>query len=140
MSKPLGLVLEDLLPLIASHERNHPEAYPEESIRTLYEAGIIGGPFAEEFGGRGIKLVEAVSVVETIASVSPSVALIASMPPGARGYLRAGQRCRARRTSGGFRGADGAASGGLPRGAPLCSLQQRERCSVGCSIKTPEPR
>src|SRR5690606_34148927 len=85
MSRPLGLVLEDLLPLIASHERNHPEAYPEESIRALYEAGIIGGPFAEEFGGRGMKLVEAVSVVETIASVSPSVALIASMPLGLAG-------------------------------------------------------
>jgi alkylation response protein AidB-like acyl-CoA dehydrogenase len=85
MPTPLSLVLEDLLPLIAEQERNHPEAYPESSIRALFDAGIIAGPFAENLGGRGMKLVEAVSVIETIASVSPSVALIASMPLGLAG-------------------------------------------------------
>lgn len=85
MSTPLRLALEDLLPLVADHEANHPEAYPAESLRALYDAGIIAGPFAEELGGRGMKLAEAVDVVETIASVSPSVALIASMPLGLAG-------------------------------------------------------
>lgn len=85
MATPLSLVLDDLLPLIADHERKHPEAYPETSIRALFDAGIIAGPFAEDLGGRGIRLVEAVSVLETIASVSPSVALIASMPLGLAG-------------------------------------------------------
>lgn len=85
MSTPLSLVLDDLLPLIADQEQRHPEAYPENSIRALFDAGIIAGPFAKDLGGRGMKLVEAVGVLETIASVSPSVALIASMPLGLAG-------------------------------------------------------
>ena len=85
MSTTLSLALDDLLPLIADQERNHPEAYPEKSIRALFDAGIIAGPFAEDLGGQGMKLVEAVSVLETIASASPSVALIASMPLGLAG-------------------------------------------------------
>ncbi|HEY6727147.1 MAG TPA: acyl-CoA dehydrogenase family protein [Polyangiaceae bacterium] len=85
MPTPLGRALEDLLPLIADHECNQPDAYPAESIRALYDAGIIAGPFAAELGGRGMKLVEAVDVIETIASASPSVALIASMPLGLAG-------------------------------------------------------
>ncbi len=90
MSTPLGLVLEDLIPLIAEQERNHPESYPEKSIRALFDAGIIAGPFAEDLGGRGMKLSEAVSVIETIASASPSVALIASMPLGLAGIYGLG--------------------------------------------------
>ena len=85
MSTSVGVVLEDLLPLIAKHERDDPETYPAESTRALYDAGIMAAPFAEGLGGRGMKLVEAVSVLETIASVSPSVALIASMPLGLAG-------------------------------------------------------
>ena len=85
MSTSLSRALADLLPLIADQERNHPEAYPERSIRALFDAGIIAGPFAEHLGGRGMTLVEAVSAVEAIASVSPSVALIASMPLGLAG-------------------------------------------------------
>lgn len=83
MSKPH--VLEDLLPLIADQERNHPEAYPESSIRALFDAGIISGPFAKTLGGHGMTLAEVVCVLEAIASVSPSVALIASMPMGLAG-------------------------------------------------------
>ena len=85
MSTTLSLALDDLLPLIADQEQSHPEAYPEKSIRALFDAGIIAGPFAEDLGGQGMKLVEAVSVLESIASVSPSVALIASMPLGLAG-------------------------------------------------------
>lgn len=78
------------MPLIADHERDHPEAYPEESIRALFDAGVIAGPFPEDLGGRGIELAEAVRVVEAIASVSPSVALIASMPLGLAGIYGLG--------------------------------------------------
>jgi alkylation response protein AidB-like acyl-CoA dehydrogenase len=85
MSSPQSVDLDDLLPLIAEQERNHPEAYPERSVRALFDAGIIAGPFAVELGGRGMTLVEAVGAIETIASVSPSVALIASMPLGLAG-------------------------------------------------------
>jgi alkylation response protein AidB-like acyl-CoA dehydrogenase len=90
MSTPLSLVLDDLLPLIADHERTYPEAYPENSIRALFDAGIIAGPFSDDLGGRGMKLVEAVSVLETIACASPSVALIASMPLGLAGIYGLG--------------------------------------------------
>ena len=78
------------MPLIADQEKNHPESYPEKSIRALFDAGIIAGPFAQDWGGHGMKLVEAVSAVETIASVSPSVALIASMPLGLAGIYGLG--------------------------------------------------
>jgi alkylation response protein AidB-like acyl-CoA dehydrogenase len=85
MSKTLSLVLDDVLPLIADQERNHPEVYPEVSIRALFDARIIAGPFAEDLGGRGMTLVEAVTVLEKVAAASPSVALIASMPLGLAG-------------------------------------------------------
>jgi len=81
-------VLDELLPLIAEAERGDPEAYPEKSVRLLFDAGVVSAPFAEDAGGRGAKLVESVQAVEAIASVSPSVALIASMPLGLAGIFR----------------------------------------------------
>jgi isovaleryl-CoA dehydrogenase len=90
MLTPLSLTLDDLLPRIADQERNHPEIYPADSVRVLFDAGIIAGPFAQDLGGRGIKLVDAVGVIETIASVSPSVALIVSMPLGLAGIYGLG--------------------------------------------------
>jgi alkylation response protein AidB-like acyl-CoA dehydrogenase len=85
MATPLSRILDELLPVIADQERDHPESYPEKSIRALFDAGIMAGPFTEDLGGRRMTLVEAVSVIETIASASPSVALIASMPLGLAG-------------------------------------------------------
>src|SRR5262245_48181276 len=90
MSMTQRLIHDDLLTLIADQERNQPEVYPENSIRALFDAGIIAGPFPADLGGRGMKLVDAVSVVETIASVSPSVALIACMPLGLAGMYGLG--------------------------------------------------
>src|SRR5688572_5581315 len=90
MSTTVSRALDDVLPLIADQERNHPEAYPANSIRALFDAGIVAAPFAQDLGGQGMKLVEAVRVVETIASVSPSVALIASMPLGLAGIYGLG--------------------------------------------------
>ncbi|HEY3497612.1 MAG TPA: acyl-CoA dehydrogenase family protein [Polyangiaceae bacterium] len=91
MSTTLSGALDDVLPLIADQERSDPETYPAKSIRALFDAGIIAGPFPEQRGGRGMKLVEAVRVVETIASVSPSAALIASMPLGLAGIYGLGE-------------------------------------------------
>lgn len=91
MSTTVRLALDDVLPLIADQERNHPEAYPEKSIRALFNAGIMTGPFREELGGRGMKLVDTVVAVEEIAAVSPSVALIASMPLGLAGIYGLGE-------------------------------------------------
>jgi alkylation response protein AidB-like acyl-CoA dehydrogenase len=90
MASPLLTVLEDLLPVIAEHERSQPEAYPASSIQVLFDAGIIAGPFAEDLGGRGMSLPEAVSVIESVASASPSVALIAAMPLGLAGIYGLG--------------------------------------------------
>ena len=81
---------DDLLTLIADQERNHPEVYPEKSLRALFAAGIMAGPFSQDLGGRGLKLVDCVRIIETIASVSPSVALIASMPLGLAGVYTLG--------------------------------------------------
>jgi alkylation response protein AidB-like acyl-CoA dehydrogenase len=90
MSKPVSLVLDDLLPLVAAEERDQPDAFPAKSVRALFDAGLIAGPFAEALGGRGMQLVEAVSVIEAVASVSPSVALIVSMPLGLAGIYGLG--------------------------------------------------
>lgn len=85
-----SLVHDDLLTLIADQERKQPEAYPEGSIRALFDAGLIASPFPKDLGGAGVKLVDAVRSVEAIASVSPSVALIASMPLGLAGMYALG--------------------------------------------------
>lgn len=85
-----SLVLDDLLPLIAEQELKHPDAYPEDGIRALFDGGIIASPFPEDLGGRGLKLVDSVRLLETIASASPSVALIASMPLGLAGIYGLG--------------------------------------------------
>lgn len=90
MHTPLSSVLDDVLPLIAEREQSQPEVYPADSVRALFDAGIIAGPFAEELGGRRMTLAEAVGVVEDIASVSPSVALIVSMPLGLAGIYGLG--------------------------------------------------
>jgi alkylation response protein AidB-like acyl-CoA dehydrogenase len=86
----MSLIHDDLLTLIADQERKHPEDYPEDSIKALFDAGIMAGPFPEDLGGRGMKLADAVRAVESIASVSPSVALIASMPLGLAGMYALG--------------------------------------------------
>jgi alkylation response protein AidB-like acyl-CoA dehydrogenase len=75
------------LPRIAEHELAAPEAYPEESIRLLYDAGVVSAPFAAALGGSGSSLGDSVVAVEAIAAASPSVALIASMPLGLAGAL-----------------------------------------------------
>jgi alkylation response protein AidB-like acyl-CoA dehydrogenase len=79
--------LEPLLRSIGQREGADAEAYPDASVRALYEAGLVAAPFPVELGGAAWSLPEAVRSVESLATVSPSTALIVSMPLGLAGVL-----------------------------------------------------
>jgi hypothetical protein len=53
MATPLSRILDELLPVIADQERDHPESYPEKSIRALFDAGIMAGPLRRIWAGGG---------------------------------------------------------------------------------------
>ncbi len=80
----------DLLPAIAEREQADPETYPAASVAALYDAGIIAAPFPAGLGGSDWRLPDAVRAVEALASASPSVALMASMPLGLAGICALG--------------------------------------------------
>lgn len=82
--------LEELLPSVAEREHIDPESFPGESVASLFDAGVIGAPFANELGGSDSTLGESVADIEAIASVSPSLALIAAMPLGFAGIFGLG--------------------------------------------------
>lgn len=90
MTTAAATPLEDVLPSIADRERAAPEAFPAESVRALYEAGVVLGPLPESFGGSGWLLPDAVRAIEAIAAASPSTALISSMPLGLAGIYGLG--------------------------------------------------
>jgi alkylation response protein AidB-like acyl-CoA dehydrogenase len=75
---------------LAARESADPERYPSENIADLVTAGVIRAPFAISVGGGGCALVDAVDAIETIASASPSTALLAAMPIGLAGVYAAG--------------------------------------------------
>ena len=79
--------LADLLPSIAGREAADPEAYPAESVAALYAASIPGAPLSAELGGEGASCRQATEAIEAIATASPSLALLASMPLGLAGVL-----------------------------------------------------
>lgn len=77
----------ELLARIAERERADPEAYPAETLRELFAAGLIGAPLPRELGGLGWDLAQAVDLVEALARSSGSAALIAAMPIGLAGLF-----------------------------------------------------
>jgi alkylation response protein AidB-like acyl-CoA dehydrogenase len=54
-------------------ERQNDELFPIEVMGKMAEAGLLGGPFPEEYGGGGIDNVSYVLVCEAIGGASPSV-------------------------------------------------------------------
>jgi alkylation response protein AidB-like acyl-CoA dehydrogenase len=86
----LAETVRALAPRLAERESADPERYPSENIADLVAAGVIRAPFAISVGGGGCALVDAVDAIETIASASPSTALLAAMPIGLAGAYSAG--------------------------------------------------
>jgi alkylation response protein AidB-like acyl-CoA dehydrogenase len=56
--------------------------FPQENFEALHEAGLLGLTVAEEFGGRGAGLGEALRVLAAVARGEPSTALILFMTYG----------------------------------------------------------
>jgi alkylation response protein AidB-like acyl-CoA dehydrogenase len=54
-------------------ERANDECFPVDVMRKLADAGMLGGPFPEEYGGGGIDNVSYVLICEAIGGASPSV-------------------------------------------------------------------
>jgi alkylation response protein AidB-like acyl-CoA dehydrogenase len=86
----LAETVRALAPRLAARESADPERYPSENIADLVTAGVIRAPFTISVGGGGCALVDAVDAIETIASASPSTALLAAMPIGLAGAYAAG--------------------------------------------------
>jgi alkylation response protein AidB-like acyl-CoA dehydrogenase len=79
-----------LAPRLADREAADSERYPADNIADLVASGVIRAPFPVSVGGSGCTLLDAVDAVETIASASPSTALLAAMPIGLAGVYSAG--------------------------------------------------
>src|SRR3990170_3784748 len=54
-------------------ERAEDERFPIDVMRKMAEAGLLAGPFPEEYGGAGIDNVSYVLLCEAIGGASPSV-------------------------------------------------------------------
>jgi hypothetical protein len=81
--------LGSVLRTIGEREGAGSDVYPEASVRAMYEAGAVGAPFPRELGGAGWRLADSVQAIESLAAVSPSTALIVSMPLGLAGVCSA---------------------------------------------------
>ncbi len=90
MTSAVFTSLRDLLSTIGERERLDPDRYPHESIKALYDAGVIIAPLRAEPRGAEWRLPDSVQAIEALASVSPSTALIASMPLGLAGIYGLG--------------------------------------------------
>jgi alkylation response protein AidB-like acyl-CoA dehydrogenase len=86
----LAETVRALAPRLAEREAADSERYPAENIADLVEAGVLRAPFPMSVGGSGCTLLDAVDAIETIASASPSTALLAAMPLGLAGVYSAG--------------------------------------------------
>ena len=90
MVRTLGDSVRGLAPKLAEREAADPERYPADNIGDLVASGVIRAPFPVSAGGSGCTLVDAVDAIETIASASPSTALLAAMPLGLAGVFSIG--------------------------------------------------
>ena len=90
MVSTLADAVRALAPKLGEREAADPERYPAENIADLVAGGVIRAPFPEALGGSGCSLLDAVDAIETIASASPSTALLAAMPFGLAGVCSAG--------------------------------------------------
>ncbi len=79
--------LLDLLPAIAAREAADPEAYPALSVSDLYAANMPAMPFPPAMGGTGASCRDATEAIELLATASPSLALMLSMPLGFAGMV-----------------------------------------------------
>lgn len=79
--------LADLLPTIAARENADPERYPAESMADLYNSGVPGLPLPVALGGAGASCRDATEAIELLATASPSLALMLSMPLGLAGVV-----------------------------------------------------
>ncbi len=82
--------LATLLPVFAKRESTGLDTYPAENIADLCKAGMLIAPFAPNNGGEGATLTQSVLAIEALTGVSPSTALIASMPLGLAGIYGLG--------------------------------------------------
>jgi alkylation response protein AidB-like acyl-CoA dehydrogenase len=74
----------------AEREAAAPDVFSPESFADLKRSGLVLAPLPPELGGRGATLVDAVRATETLAQMTPSVALMASMPLGLAGVYAVG--------------------------------------------------
>jgi alkylation response protein AidB-like acyl-CoA dehydrogenase len=81
-------MIEEIRALTRSFTRT--DEYPASNIEKLVSARAFSAPFAPAQGGAGIRLAEAVEMVEAIAEACPGTALLASMPLGLAGVVAAG--------------------------------------------------
>lgn len=82
--------LPGLLPRIRESSPPGDEAYPLALVHDLFDAGIIGAPFAASLGGQSATLRQSTNAIRQVATASPSLALIASMPLGLAGMYGLG--------------------------------------------------
>jgi len=82
--------LPDILPGIAALEAEDPEAYPARAVAALQAAGVSLAPLPKHLGGEAATLLDAVRAVEAVATASPSLALLLSMPLGLAGIYALG--------------------------------------------------
>ena len=82
--------LDEMVERFAARDAASPEQFPRENLADLFEAGVVCGPLPPALGGRGWSLRDSVLAIEAVAAVSPSTALVASMPLGLAGVYRLG--------------------------------------------------
>ncbi|HET7833073.1 MAG TPA: acyl-CoA dehydrogenase family protein [Gallionella sp.] len=74
----LDTILRDIIePAAVAVDRN--AAFPRAAVRAMGDAGLLGLTSATEVGGMGLGLAEAAQVVERIATVCPSTAMVVTM-------------------------------------------------------------